>query len=265
MSDSQTTETGTVGAIDRAVRILDELSTAPAGLDLATIAQAVGMSPSGAHRALKSLVIGGLVSQRERRGDYFLGPKILIWSQQMRDETALASISMPVLQQLNEETRESVYLSVVRDQRIWNICVLRGRGEIVVQTRPGAEQLFHSTGRGKLFLAYADRAVAKRIIAATGLPAVGPATITVESDLWVEVDRARAQGYATSREESFAGGAGVAFPILDQSGSLMATVGASIPLQRFESLGETYFIDQVRAAADRIMASWALESESPLA
>lgn len=265
MTDPAASEPGTVGALDRAVHILDVLAAAPSGLDLASIAQAVGMSSSGTHRALKSLALGGLVAQRERRGDYFLGPKILIWAQQMSNEGALASLATPILQELNEETRESVYLSVMRDRRIWNISVLEGRGQITVQTRQGAETLFHCTGRGKLFLANLDRAAARKIIAATGLPAVGPATITDEDELWAEVDRARERGFAVSREESFAGAAGVAFPIFDDSGLLLATVGASVPLTRFDALGEQYFVDHVRAAAEKITAAWSRRRGSDLA
>ncbi|MDQ0646223.1 DNA-binding IclR family transcriptional regulator [Microbacterium natoriense] len=257
MTDPTVVERGTVGALDRAIRILDELAAAPGGLDLASIAQSVGMSSSGAHRALKSLSLGGLVSQRERRGDYFLGPKILVWAQQMGDERSLASLAMPILRVLNEETRESVYLSVMRDRRIWNICALEGHGNVLVQERPGAERLFHSTGRGKLFLASLDRAAAKKIVAETSLPSVGPATITDEAELWREVDRARERGFAVSREESFAGGAGVAFPVFDNRGVLLAAVGASIPLTRFDSLGEQFFVEQVRHAAEKITAAWA--------
>ncbi|MDQ0614018.1 DNA-binding IclR family transcriptional regulator [Microbacterium sp. W4I4] len=245
-------EHGTVGALDRAIRIIDELAGAPDGLDLASVAKAVGMSASGAHRALKSLVIGGVVAQRERRGEYYLGPKILVWAQQMKQDGALATLAAPMLRDLNGETGESVYLSVVRDSRIWNIVWLSGRGQIVVHARPGSESNFHSTGRGKLFLAYMPKERARTLIHSTGLPKVGPSSITDETVLWEQVAHAHELGYAVSREESFAGGAGVAAPVLGVDGTLLATIGVSVPLVRFESVGEQYFVDRVRAAASKI-------------
>lgn len=247
---------GTVGALDRAIMIIDALAGAPDGLDLPAIAAAVGMSPSGAHRTLKSLSLGGVVTQRARRGPYFLGPRILVWAAEMRDEGALVSIARPALVELNDATGESVVLSILRGAQIWNVAWLPGQGQVVTRPQQGYETLFHATGRGKLFLAHMPPARARSIIQATGLPAHGPNTIVDEDALWAEVDLVRERGYATSRDESFAGGSGVAVPVLDERGDLLAIVAVSVPSVRFEELGEDYFLAPTRSAASQIARWW---------
>jgi len=240
------------GAIGRAVQILDALAAASGGLDVATIAAAVGMSPSGAHRSLRALVHAGLVTQSGRRRAYRLGIKVLLLARAMRSEEALVAASEPELRPLSALTGETVGVGVVRDDRMWIVTSVDGSGDLVARPTLGGSPHFHATGRGKLFLAHMPERRARALIRSTGLPRLCPNTIADEETLWRAVEEARARDYATSREERTPGVGGVAVPIRDVDRRVVATLGVTVPMFRFDATREAELLQHTRAAAARI-------------
>ena len=233
--------------------ILDVLGSAPQGLDLQAIAARVGMSAPGAYRALQTLVAGGLATQAGRRGAYRLGPKVLVLARAMRSEGALVSAAEVELRALAEETGETVHLAVVRDRRIWTLFGVTGGADVVAKSRaPGSEPYFHNTGRGKLYLAYLPREEAQSLVAATGMPKVGPNTLEDEAALWREVDEARRRGYATNRGERSAELGGLAVPVLEADGELLAMIGITVPRYVLTAEREAELAKLGSAAARRI-------------
>jgi DNA-binding IclR family transcriptional regulator len=255
--DSSAASTGPVplGAVEKAIQILDLLGQLPEGLDLQAIAARVGMSASGAYRTLQTLVGGGLVIQEGRRGAYRLGPRILTLARSMSSEAALVAAAEPEVHALAEATGESVALAVVRGDRIWSIVAATGSGDLVAQPRLAhGEPNFHTTGRGKLHLAYLPRAEARALIQRTGLPKAGPNSITDEDRLWREVEETRARGYAVNRAERSPHLAGVAIPVFGAGGELAATLGITVPVYTLTPEREAELARLGLAAARRIQA-----------
>lgn len=252
----QAKQGSSVNAIARAIRVMDVLAAAPEGAELLVIARAVGMSASGVHRVLRTLIDGGLVHQPGARGSYRLGPKVLVWAQSMRSEAALQAAAEPELAELHAAINDTVMLSLMRDRRIWTLIAMEGRSHLVVRPDQSELRYFHTSGRGKLFLAYLDRADARALIANTGLPAFTPHTITDEATLWTVVDEARRNGYATSREEAGLGGGGIAVPVHDTAGRLAACVAMSAPTVRLDQQRQAELLERLRQTAQRIERAW---------
>ncbi len=242
-----------LAAVERAVQVLDVLGTAPQGLELQEIAAKVGMSTPGAYRTLQTLAGGGLVAQDGKRGVYRLGPKVLYLARTMRSEASLAAAAEPEVRALAESTGEAVALAVARGGRIWSILGFPGSRDVVAQPRLAqGEPNFHTTGRGKLHLAHMPREEARALIAATGLPRSTPNTIADEATLWREVDEARARGYAVNRGQRSPHLAGVAIPIFDADGTLLATIGITVPLYSLDDAREAELVRLGKAAARQI-------------
>jgi DNA-binding IclR family transcriptional regulator len=241
--------------VEKAIQILEALGRAPEGLDLQDVAGAAGMSPPGAYRTLQTLVRGGLAVQDGRRGVYRLGPRILVLARSMQGDAALLAAAEPELHALADIAGESVALAVVRGDRIWSIASATGSADVVAQPRLAhGEPYFHTTGRGKLYLAHLPPPAARALIARTGLPAVGPNTITDEGRLWREVEEARRRGYAVNRAERSPHLAGVAIPVFDSGGALAATLGISVPVYTLTAEREAELAGLGRATARRIEA-----------
>ena len=75
----------------------------------------------------------------------------------------------------------------------------------------------HATGVGKVLLAYAPDDVRQRVLAGP-LPRFLPRTITSPALLASQLDRVRADGYATTDEEMTSGARSVGVPIVTGDG-----------------------------------------------
>jgi DNA-binding IclR family transcriptional regulator len=89
----------------------------------------------------------------------------------------------------------------------------------------------HATATGKVLLAYADAVTRKRVLGGQLHRFTGH-TVTRVAVLEAELATVRRQGWAETSEELEIGLNGVAAPIHDATGKVIAAVGASGPSHR---------------------------------
>lgn len=102
---------------------------------------------------------------------------------------------------------------------------------IGVRSYIGARKPAFCTAEGRVLLAFSPPAAAAAVIR-EGLVARKPKTITVGEQLLQALDEVRQQGNAIDDEESEVGMRGLAAPIRDISGKVIAAVGVAGPIQR---------------------------------
>ncbi len=85
-----------------------------------------------------------------------------------------------------------------------------------------------------------------------GLPKIGPNTCVDEAALWREVDEAYKRGYATNKGERSPELAGVAVPIFERDGGLLAMIGITVPRYTLTAEREAELVRLGKAAARRI-------------
>jgi DNA-binding IclR family transcriptional regulator len=117
-----------------------------------------------------------------------------------------------------------------------------GQTSIIAQAQPGrltrmgteAHRVFplHSTGVGKVLLAYQPEGVLAPYLAAPDLPRYTAQTITSSTRLRQELFRIRARGYAIDNEEQEVGVYSLAVPVRDSYGRVIAALGISGPKRR---------------------------------
>lgn len=104
-------------------------------------------------------------------------------------------------------------------------------------------------------MAYLPPGKVEVIIRERGLPRLCANTITSEEELKAELVKVRERGYARSYQETDRGAWGMATPIRDWQGEVVAAIGIAGPTSRFgEEVAEAY-VDRCRQAADRISSS----------
>jgi DNA-binding IclR family transcriptional regulator len=105
-----------VGVIDKAVAVLHAVAERP--LALAELVDTTGLSRATAHRLARALEQHGLV-RRDDDGRFALGVQLIALGRAAADEFSLAESATPALEQLRDETGESVQLYVRDgDQRV---------------------------------------------------------------------------------------------------------------------------------------------------
>lgn len=234
-----------MSTIDKALDALFLLSERGQALRLGEIARGLGMPRSSAHRILAPLVKRGLAEQ-DADGRYRAGFALMALGLNAASREPLAAAARPVLEAAADELGETFFLVVARAGRLVVLEKAEGNGFLRAAPRLGAGVPVHATAAGKLYLAHAPEQVA-----VDEFTRYTPATPRSRRALAVEVERARAQGYATNIEEWQPGLAVAAAPVLAGE-RLHGVVALATVSARFSALGLTTVTRRVIHAAEGI-------------
>jgi DNA-binding IclR family transcriptional regulator len=240
--------------VDNSLRILNYLGKVGQPRTLAEIAKAGGLAKSVTHSVLYTLRQRGFVEQDLLTRRYSLGLQLVTLGQVAARRLDLRTVAQPFMSELARLTDESVYLMV----RGRNMCVLLDRVDplnpLKVTMEVGQEGYFHAGSSNKAILAFLPDAEIERVIQEVGLPAFTAATITNRAALWAQVHEVRDRYYSYTEEESFVGIAGLAAPVMDRTGQVVASVGIAGVVQRLR-LNQQACIPEVIRIAGGISAA----------
>jgi DNA-binding IclR family transcriptional regulator len=202
------------------------------------LARRVGINRTVAHRLLATLERRRYV-RRDPQG-YALGMAVLELAGRLAPR--LRTAARPALECLAAEFGETAVLSVPDgDDAVAVEQVLGGEHVVVVQYRPGFRHALTRGAHGRALLACADPAQVERLLARSG-----------DGEQAAERLRdTRTRGYAVSRDELQLGASGLAAPVRDLDGRVVASLGVVAPVHRFPD------VDRLAAAVMREAAATA--------
>ena len=223
-----------IGVLDKAVGVLHSIADSPCGL--AELCERTGLPRATAHRLAAGLEVHRLLA-RDSAGRWRLGPALNELAAQVNDPLLAAGAA--VLPRLREITGESVQL--YRREGTARICVAALEPPAGLRdTVPVGTRLPMTAGSGaKILLAYSDAATQQAVL---------PTAKLTERTL----SEVRRRGWAQSAAEREPGVASVSAPVRDRSGTVIAAVSVSGPIDR---MGRR---PGARWAADLLAASEAL-------
>lgn len=219
---------GPVRSVARAVDLLSCLSEADgAELSLDELCAAAALARSTAHRLLETLVESGLVEHCSAKGRYRLGPHaVVLGAAAARAQTPRAEVR-GVLERVVRQTGATSGLAMISARLAITVgrVVSSGDGEppLASRIRPA-----HASAAGKLLLANLPRTqVERRFADVSELPRYTARTITLIPDLFAELDRTRACGFALDDEEYREGLRCVAVPVYSRKDRATHCIGIS--------------------------------------
>ncbi len=217
-----------IKAVAKAIEIMNTFSPSEPRLTLAEIARRRGLPKSTAHNLLSTLIAYGLVEKLEK--DYYaLGTSIISLTQSVRANVELRDRAAPLLRQLADACRESVYLAILDQDQSLYIYAIESPGRLLARSVVGDRVPLHCTALGKAMLAALSDSEIEQVIATVGLPRYTPATITDPEALWAEVQKTRARGYSTDTAEHEENTYCIGAPILNERGRVIAACSISGP------------------------------------
>jgi IclR family acetate operon transcriptional repressor len=237
-----------VQSVDRALRLLELLGSAPGGAGVAELSRAAGLPPGSVHRLLQTLSRRGWVRQDGNRR-YLLGTRLMPLG--AAAGALLAAGARPYLAELVRLSGESANLAVLEGDRVAYIAQVPSPHRLRMFAEVGNRVPAHSTGVGKVLLAYLPPAEVDAIVGQAGLASRTPSTITDVATLRAELDRTRAAAYAVDAGEEEVGVRCVAVPVLRSDGSAAAAMSVSGPTERFGSVDEAALADRMHEVAAR--------------
>ncbi len=217
-----------VGAVTRALSVLDAL--AEAGVELGTneIARRTDINASTVSRLLATLRDADLVEHDADSGRYRLGLRLVQLGNAVLERLDLRELARPQLQALAAVTQETATLSLPGARNAITIDFIQSPSSVQSVAEVGRPSVGHATATGKVMLAFAGTPLPSE-----PLEAYTPRTISSLGALALELERVRASGCAQSvgeREEDLNA---VAAPVWNSRGSLAAVVGVQGPASRF--------------------------------
>jgi acetyl-CoA synthetase len=209
------------------LQVLSFLEQHPDGVRAEEIAEFTGKSASTAYHLLASLVDEGFAVHE---GGLYRARHDAAPPAPRTDRHALED----AVDDLFLRTHKRCYLGVVRAGVI-EITVVRGRQGIARMPGLGTQitDNAHALAMGKVVLARLRPDALARYVG-SGLARYTPSTITSPAELAHELERVRADGYATEREEFDLDFCCAAAPALDEHGRLAGVLGLSASTRAFD-------------------------------
>ncbi|MEP9382019.1 IclR family transcriptional regulator [Nocardioides sp. KR10-350] len=223
---------GGLQSVDRALQVLELLASWGEG-GVSELAAELGVHKSTAFRLLGALEARELVEQTEDRGKYRLGFGLVRLAGATSGQLDLTKQSVPVTEPLAAELGETVNVAVLREQYAVNVHQALSGSTVAAMNWVGRLTPLHATSSGKVLLAGLDATTREELLAAVGLEAVTPATVTDPDALERELKIVADTGYATAYGELEEGLNAIAVPILGAAGETIAALSASGPAFRF--------------------------------
>jgi DNA-binding IclR family transcriptional regulator len=196
------------------------------------VAQHLKMSRSTTYRYLQSLRSYDLIEEADGSARFRLGARILELARIARVGLGLCELALPVMQRLRDELGEAVLLTRRFARQV--VCIERvaGLASIRLTYERGDVLPLHAGASAKVLLAFAEESEIRRILREAKLPRFTDATIVDSEVLAEQLLQIRDQGYATSRGEVDVGVLGVAAPVLDSEGRVLAGLSVAGPAFR---------------------------------
>lgn len=218
---------------------------------VADVSNALQLSKGTVSRYLRRLEAAGiLVRTTDRR--YFLSPRVYYWGQAAKPGTEVQVEARPIMKRLAEQFGEPVSLFVLASGVAVCIDQVDGIHPVRLNATVGRQLPLHTGASPRLLLSYAPEALQESVLASAPFPEVTPATITTALELRRAIEEARARGYVVSLGESNEGVVGIAAPIRDASGEVIAALSIAGLEARLAGPRSEKCLAGVRAAADEI-------------
>ena len=217
--------------LERAFAVLDCFTADKQELTLAELASRTGIPKSTVHRLTRLLVERRLL-KRTATG-FSVGIGLFEIGELAPDVRALRDASLPSLEELFEQTHETIHLGVLDGHEVLYFVKIVGYRAFPLPTRTGGRWPVHACALGKALLAFDTPNFQHGLL--SDLKPLTPYTITNPRRLSQQLTRARVEGVAYDDQEAVLGNACVAAPIFGPTGHPAAAVSVAGPPHRLRA------------------------------
>lgn len=217
-----------INSVLKAIDIMRLFSTSEPRLTLAEISRRLDLPRSTVHHLLRTLLSRGFVEKVDD-DHYALGTAIVALTQAVRVNVELRDRAAPLLRQLADACRESIYLTSLDGDYCLYIYAIESPRRLLARTAVGERAPLHCTSVGKAMLAFLSQGEVQNIVHRVGLPAFTGATITTQEALQHELQQIKAAGYSLDRGEHEAGIYCVGAPIFNERARVIGACSISGP------------------------------------
>ena len=215
-------------AVERAAALVATAVRADEPLGFAELVESCDLAKSTASRLLTALERAELL-ERDATGLYRAGPLFWLYAARHDRWDELVRLARPTLQQLGDDTRETVNLAVAQGDRVIQVGQVDSQYMLGTRDWTQIDVPPHASALGKVLYAYAALPVPRG-----ELPRLTPQTVSDGVALERQLAQTRRRGWAATVDELEIGLSGIAVPVRAGQGEVVAALGISGPTQRFQ-------------------------------
>ena len=224
------------GTVDRVLRVLETLASAPEGMPLAGVADELELPRSACHRLLAELVRCGYVRQMRTQGDYALTTKLAAVGLSYLGAAGIVDIAQPIIDRMAEVSGELVRLALVDGDRLTFVAKAQGaRSGLRYDADMGIDVRLSCSAGGHAWLMTLSEERATELVAKQGFgdsKTFGPNAPTTFRALMKILEEDRKRGFSMISEMYAPGMTAMAAPVLRRGKEAVAVITIAGPLQR---------------------------------
>ncbi|OVE82139.1 hypothetical protein BVY04_01770 [bacterium M21] len=240
--------------LDKALSLLELLAEYPRGLTKSEIVDKLGLTTNIVYRISATLQGRGYIYRDKDTKAFRLSDKMNAVGCKALDEYSLVNVAWPIMQDLRDETKETVMIGIRRDSRGVILEEAAGFHPVRFVIPVGENFVLHAGAPGKLLLAFAPEKEREQIMKQMEFTRYNERTITTKEGLREEMKAIRECGYSLDRAEILEGVRCAAAPIFNGQDEFVGTIWITSPTLRM-SAGELVEVTKVVTKhANRISA-----------
>lgn len=232
---STNTDTGAPSALTRTLQrgllILEILATdsRDSGLGVTEVAGAVGLDKATTNRLLQTLSALGYAYKDPDTRTYRLTGKLLRLAGSYQSNLEIPRRIRPFLQQLRDETRQTVHFGVREGDKVVYLLKLESPSPVLIASAVGQTMPIHTTALGKAILAAMKDVDAEPILAGLDFKPRTSRSIPDIKAFRQEMQITRQRGYSVDDRENQEAVTCVGSALVDSNGSVVGAISVSGP------------------------------------
>jgi DNA-binding IclR family transcriptional regulator len=216
----------------RIPRILCLLAGRPAGATLSELSERSATPKSSLLALLRALAQTGFVQHRD--GRYAIGPEAVKLASAIVSQRKFPDIAIPTVDALAIATGESALLAQLDAEAASVVYIYKSESRSALRfiVEVGSHEPLYSSAIGRVLLACQPTGWRADYLRGIKLAPLTAKTVRSKRELGRLLEAARRNRLATSYEETIEGVVGIAAPIFDKSGEVLAGLVIGVPLAR---------------------------------
>jgi DNA-binding IclR family transcriptional regulator len=248
-------DNGAVKSADRVVTLLERLAESSSELSHTDLAEALAIPKSSLSQLLKTLLARRWLTYSPDAKTYGLGPAVSVIARRAQQVVRVPELAADILARLTAATSETCAVNLLMNgDESEVVATVLSPQRLLSTMRLGDRAPLYATSGGKAMLAFlAPSAIAAYLARVRFVPFTNK-TLSSRARLSAELVQIRGAGFALSREEYTAGVIGLACPVIDATGVVLAAVNIAMPASRYSPKAHPALINQLRRATAELTA-----------
>lgn len=225
-------------SLARGLEIVACLAQENEGVGVRDLARQMDLSPSIAHRLVKTLSEYGFLEQDPTTQRYRIGHRAFEIGNTYLRHHSLETIAPAIVKPLALEHQFNAFIGILRGRHIVYTMGFPSSAPVVAVSAVGTRAPLHSMAQAKAILADQPDDVILELLGPEPFTPLTDMTITRGAAFLKDVEECRKRGYATADSEFVPGVFNIAAAIRDRSGAAIAALSGSVP-RHLHRLAET--------------------------